>query len=68
MFQVAIILHLLESIGFNVPRAKLTAHHVKLGFKVFEWLVKLVVGIFALLWILALIVIKHLLKVIWEFK
>lgn len=48
----------------NVQRAKRLA----LGMRYFEKGVKIVVGIFAALWIMAIIVVKHLLKTIWEFK
>ena len=48
----------------NVQRAKCLA----LGMKYFEHGIKILVGIFAVLWIMAIIVVKHLLKVIWEFK
>ena len=48
----------------KVQKAKLLAQ----GLKYFEKGVKIVVGIFAVLWIMAIIVVKHLLKVIWEFK
>ena len=69
MFQLAIILHLIKSLGIKVPKCKApSAKHVAQCFKVFEWCVTVVVGIFAVLWIMAIIVVKHLLKVIWEFK
>ena len=48
----------------KVQKAKLLAQ----GMKYFEKGVKIVVGIFAVLWIMFIIVVKHLLKVIWEFK
>ena len=48
----------------KVQKAKLVAQ----GMKYFEKGVKIVVGIFAVLWIMFIIVVKHLLKVIWEFK
>lgn len=48
----------------NVQRAKRIAQ----GMRYFEKGVKILVGIFAVLWIMAIIVVKHLLKVIWEFK
>lgn len=48
----------------KVQKAKLVAQ----GLRYFENGVKIVVGIFAVLWIMAIIVVKHLLKVIWEFK
>ena len=48
----------------KVQKAKRIAH----GMKYFEKGVKIVVGIFAVLWIMFIIVVKHLLKVIWEFK
>lgn len=48
----------------KVQRAKRIAQ----GMKYFEKGVKIVVGIFAVLWIMFIIVVKHLLKVIWEFK
>ena len=38
------------------------------GMKYFEKVVKIVVGIFAVLWIMFIIVVKHLLKVIWKFR
>ena len=69
MFQLAIILHLIKGLGFNVPKCKApSAKHVAQCFKVFERCVMVVVGIFAVLWIMAIIVVKHLLKVIWDFK
>lgn len=69
MFQLAIILTWLQRLGIKMPTCKApSAKHVAQCIKAFEWLVKVVVGIFAVLWILAIIVIKHLLKVIWEFK
>ena len=48
----------------KVQKAKLLVQ----GMKYFEKGVKIVVGIFAVLWIMFIIVVKHLLKVIWEFK
>ena len=48
----------------KVQKAKLVAQ----GLRYFEKGVKIVVGIFAVLWIMAIIAVKHLLKVIWEFK
>ena len=48
----------------KVQKAKLLAQ----GLKYFEKGVKITVGIFAVMWIMAIIVVKHLLKVIWEFK
>ena len=67
MFQLAIILHLIKGLGFKVPKCKApSAKHVAQCFKVFEWCV--MVGIFAVLWIMAIIVVKHLLKEIWDFK
>lgn len=48
----------------NVQRAKCLA----LGMKYFERGIKILVGIFAVLWIMAIVVVKHLLKTIWEFK
>ena len=69
MFQLAIILHLIKSLGIKVPKCKApSAKHVAQFMKGFEWCVMVVVGIFAVLWIMAIIVVKHLLKVIWDFK
>lgn len=74
MFQLAIIIHLLKSLGIKVPKCKVpkckapSAKHVAQFMKGFEWCVMVVVGIFAVLWIMAIIAVKHLLKVIWEFK
>ena len=48
----------------KVQKAKLLAQ----GMMHFEKGIKILVGIFAVLWIMAIIVVKHLLKVIWEFK
>ena len=48
----------------KVQRAKCLAQ----GMRHFEKGVKIIVGIFAVLWIMAIIVVKHLLKTIWEFK
>lgn len=48
----------------KVQKAKLVAQ----GMRHFEKGVKIVIEIFAVLWIMAIIVVKHLLKVIWEFK
>lgn len=44
------------------------AKRIAQGMRYFEKGVKIVVGTFAVLWIMAIIVVKHLLKVIWEFK
>ena len=69
MFQLAIILRLIKSLGIKVPKCKApSAKHVAQFMKGFEWGVMVVVGVLAVLWIMAIIVAKHLLKVIWEFK
>lgn len=69
MFQLAIIIHLLKGLGFKMPSCKApSAKQVAQFMKGFERCVKIVVGIFAVLWIMAIIVVKHLLKTIWEFK
>lgn len=69
MFQLAIIIHLLKGLGFKMPTCKApSAKHVAQFMKGFEWCVKIVVGIFAVLWIMAIIVVKHLLTTIWRFK
>ena len=44
------------------------AKRIAQGMRYSEKGVKIVVGIFAVLWIMFIIVVKHLLKVIWEFK
>ena len=69
MFQLAILLHLLESLGIKVPKCKVpSAKQIEMVLKGFEKFFKIIVGIFMILWILVIIAIKHLLKVIWEFK
>lgn len=69
MFQLAILLHLLESLGIKVPKCKApSAKQIETVLKGFEKVFKFIVGIIMVLWILMIIAIKHLLKVIWEFK
>lgn len=73
MFIFAILIELVKSLVALLPeRRPLTkvqrAKRLVQGMKYFEKGVKIVVGIFAVLWIMFIIVVKHLLKVIWEFK
>ena len=73
MFIFAILIELVKRLVALLPeRRPLTkvqrAKRLVQGLKYFEKGVKIVVGIFAVLWIMFIIVVKHLLKVIWEFK
>ena len=44
------------------------AKRIARGVKYFEKGVKIAVGIFAVMWIMFIVVVTRLLKVIWEFK
>ena len=73
MFLFAVLIEWIKRLVALLPeREPLTkvqkAKRIALGMRYFEKGVKIVVGIFAALWIMAIIVVKHLLKVIWEFK
>ena len=73
MFMLAILIEWAKRLVALLPeRRPLTrvqkAKRIAQGMRYFEKGVKIVVGIFAVLWIMAIIVVKHLLKVIWEFK
>ena len=73
MFMLAILIDWAKRLVAMLPeRRPLTkvqrAKCLALGMKYFERGIKIVVGIFAVLWIMAIIVVKHLLKTIWEFK
>ena len=73
MFILAILIEWAKRLVAMLPeRRPLTkvqkAKRIAQGMRYFENGVKIVVGIFAVLWIMAIIVVKHLLKVIWEFK
>ena len=73
MFILAILIEWAKRLVALLPERKpLTkvqrAKRIAQGLRYFEKGVKIVVGIFAVLWIMAVIVVKHLLKVIWEFK
>ena len=73
MFIIAILIEWVKRLVALLPaRRPLTkvqrAKRLAQGMKYFEKGVKIVVGIFAVLWIMFIIVVKHLLKVIWEFK
>ena len=73
MFIIAILIEWVKRLVALLPaRRPLTkvqrAKRLAQGMKYFEKGVKIVIGIFAVLWIMAIIVVKHLLKVIWEFK
>lgn len=71
MFQLAILLHFLSGLHRALRkalRATFNAQNTKTAMKWFEKVAKILVGIFAVLWIMIIIVVKHLLKVIWEFK
>lgn len=73
MFIFAILIEWVKCLVALLPERKpLTkvqrAKRIARGMKYFEKGVKIVVGIFAVLWIMFIIVVKHLLKVIWEFK
>ena len=73
MFMLAILIEWAKRLVAMLPeRRPLTkvqkAKRLALGMRYFEKGVKIVVGVFAVLWIMFIIVVKHLLKVIWEFK
>lgn len=73
MFILAILIEWAKRLVAMLPeRRPLTkvqkAKRIAQGMMYFEKGVKIVVGIFAVLWIMAIIAVKHLLKVIWEFK
>ena len=73
MFILAILIEWAKRLVAMLPERKpLTkvqrAKRLVQGMKYFEKGVKIVVGIFAVLWIMFIIVVKHLLKTIWEFK
>lgn len=73
MFMLAILIEWAKRLVALLPeRRPLTrvqkAKRIAQGMRYFEKGVKIVVGIFAVLWIMAIIVVKHLLKTIWEFK
>ena len=73
MFILAILIEWAKRLVAMLPeRRPLTkvqkAKRIAQGMRYFEKGVKIVVGIFAVLWITFIIVVKHLLKVIWEFK
>lgn len=73
MFIFAVLIEWVKRLVALLPERKpLTkvqkAKRIARGMKYFEKGVKIVVGIFAVLWIMFIIVVKHLLKVIWEFK
>jgi len=73
MFIIAVLIELAKRLVAMLPeRRPLTkvqkAKCLALGMRYFENGVKIVVGVFAVLWIMFIIVVKHLLKIIWEFK
>ena len=73
MFMLAILIEWAKRLVAMLPeRRPLTkvqkAKRIAQGMRYFEKGVKIVVGIFAVLWIMAIVVVKHLLKTIWEFK
>lgn len=80
MFMFAILIEWVKRLVALLPERKILTEKQKAkrkvqrakrlvqGLKYFEKGVKIVVGIFAVLWIMFIIVVKHLLKVIWEFK
>ena len=73
MFIIAIFVEWVKRLVALLPeRRPLTkvqkAKRIAQGMKYFEKGIKILVGIFAVLWIMFIIVVKHLLKVIWEFK
>lgn len=73
MFIIAVLIELAKRLVALLPeRRPLTkvqkAERIAQGMRYFEKSVKIVVGIFAVLWIMTIVVVKHLLKVIWEFK
>ena len=73
MFMLAILIEWAKRLVAMLPeRRPLTkvqkAKRLVQGMRYFEKGIKILVGIFAVLWIMAIIVVKHLLKTIWEFK
>jgi len=73
MFILAILIEWAKRLVALLPeRRPLTkvqrAKRIAQCMRYFEKGVKIVIGAFAVLWIMAIIVVKHLLKVIWEFK
>ena len=73
MFMLAILIEWAKRLVAMLPvRRPLTkvqrAKRIAQGMRYFEKGVKIIVGIFAVLWIMFIIVVKHLLKTIWEFK
>lgn len=73
MFILAIFIEWVKRLVALLPeREPLTKEQrtkrIAQGMKYFEKWMKIIVGIFAVLWIMFIIVVKHLLKVIWEFK
>ena len=73
MFIFAVLIEWIKRLVALLPERKpLTkvqrAKRIARGMKYFEKSVKIVVGIFAVLWIMFIIVVKHLLKVIWKFR
>ena len=73
MFILVILIEWAKRLVAMLPeRRPLTrvqkAKRIAQGMRYFEKGVKILVGIFAVLWIMAIIVVKHLLKTIWEFK
>ena len=73
MFIIAVFIEWVKRLVALLPERKpLTkvqkAKCLARGMKYFEKGVKIIIGIFAVLWIMFIIVVKHLLKVIWEFK
>lgn len=73
MFMLAILIEWAKRLVALLPeRRPLTkvqkAKRIAQGMRYFEKGIKIVVGIFAVLWIMFIIVVKHLLKTIWEFK
>lgn len=73
MFIIAILIEWAKRLVALLPeRRPLTkvqrAKRIAQGMRYFEKGVKIIIGAFAVLWIMFIIVVKHLLKVIWEFK
>lgn len=73
MFMLAILIEWAKRLVALLPeRRPLTkvqrAKRIAQGMRYFEKGIKIIIGIFAVLWIMAIIVVKHLLKTIWEFK
>ena len=73
MFIIVVLIEWVKCLVASLPERKpLTkvqkAKRIARDMKYFEKGVKIVVGIFAVLWIMFIIVVKHLLKVIWKFR